>query len=136
MKHVKQWEFAIDSLLIYVFCTNCEHKISFFFDLQNWQNNFRLTTFTKYANKQRIGRRILVKLNKSWICPRRSLIDDLSHFLLAVNQITVLTLLFAYGNTPSGWSLIKAKARHFSGKTFKKYMLSRCCRAWPVCFCL
>ena len=68
LKHVKLWDFLID-LLIYTFYTNREHKIGVFsFDLQNWQNNIRLTTFIKYANKQRIGRLMLTKLNKSWIC--------------------------------------------------------------------
>ena len=44
---------TINSLMIYVFCTSCKRDVDCF-DLQNWQNNFRLTTWTKHFNKQRI----------------------------------------------------------------------------------
>ena len=43
-------------ILIYVFCTNHEHKIVFVLIcfVLNWQNNIRCATCTKHVNQQRI----------------------------------------------------------------------------------
>ena len=38
--------------------------VLFWFDLQNWQNNFRFTTCSKHINQLRIGCQILASLKK------------------------------------------------------------------------
>ena len=54
---------TINSLLIYMLCSNPERETVFF----NWQNNFKFATCTKLANQQRIGRHNLDQLKKLWI---------------------------------------------------------------------
>ena len=45
-------------LIIHMFCKGYEREI-FWFDFQNWQNNFRFTTYTKNVNQQGIDCKIL-----------------------------------------------------------------------------